>query len=181
MRYSLLIFLFVFVAFETPKLVKTKVADGITASIPVGFQPMDGMDFTQRYPSVRAPLAAYTNPEREIDFSINISATKWPDEDIVMASKFFKAGLINLFDKIEIVNEGVSEINGKKFIYFELESRMNGNKMNEGQRAPISKYTYIQYLVEKDRTLVFSFNCPARLKEDWQETARAVMKSIKIK
>jgi hypothetical protein len=180
MRYSLIILLFVFSAFETPKLVKTKVAEGITASIPVGFQPMDEMDFSQRFPSVRAPLAAYTNREREVDFSINISATQWPDQDLEVASKFFRVGFNNLFDKVEIISEGVHEVHGKKFIYFEMDSRVNGSQMGEGQRSPILRYTYIQYLIQKDRTLVFSFGCPFRLKQDWQETARAVMKSIKI-
>jgi hypothetical protein len=181
MRYSLIIFLLIFSAFETPKLVKTKVAEGITASIPVSFKPMDDLDFTQRYPSVRAPLAAYTNADREVDFSINISATQWPDGDLDVASKFFKVGLSNLYDKVDIISEGVHEIHGKKFIYFEIESRINAVKNNEAQRSPVLNYTYIQYLVEKKRTLVFSFNCPARLKQDWQETAQTVMKSIRVK
>lgn len=182
MRYSLIIFLLIFSAFsEKPKLVKTKLIDGMTASIPDSFKPMDEMDFTQRYPSVRAPLAAFTNDERDTDFSVNISATQWPDEDLVVAGKFFRVGLTNLFDKVDFISEGVNEVHGKKFIYFEIESRMNGNKMTQGQQAPISKYTYIQYLVQKDRTLVFTFSCPARLRQDWQESAALIMKSIKVK
>lgn len=182
MRYSLIIFLLIFSAFtEKPKLVKTKLTDGMTASIPGSFKPMDEMDFTQRYPSVRAPLAAFTNENRDVDFSVNISATQWPDGDLTVASKFFRVGLTNLFDKVDFISEGVHEVHGKKFIYFEIESRMNGTKMNEGQRSPISKYTYIQYLIQKDRTLVFTFSCPSRLRQDWQESASIIMKSIKIK
>jgi hypothetical protein len=64
---------FVLVSADRPKLVKTKVSDAITVSIPQGWRPMDGLDFTERYPSVRAPLAAYTNEERLIDFSVNVS------------------------------------------------------------------------------------------------------------
>ncbi|HEX6227003.1 MAG TPA: hypothetical protein VFZ52_21440, partial [Chryseolinea sp.] len=66
---------------DAPRLVKVKVSDEITISIPQGWNPMDDLDFSQRYPSVRAPLAAYTNLDRTIDFSVNISATQWPDED----------------------------------------------------------------------------------------------------
>lgn len=182
MRYSLIIFLLIFSAFvEKPKLVKTKLAEGMSASIPASFKPMDEMDFTQRYPSVRAPLAAFTNEDRDADFSVNISATQWPDADVAMASKFFRAGLVNLFDKVDFISEGVREVHGKQFIYFEIESRMSGTKTNEENRSPISKYTYIQYLVEKDRTLVFTFSCQARARQDWQETALLVMKSLKIK
>lgn len=171
----------VFVGFDKPKLVKTKVGKDITVSVPQGWRPMDGMDFTERYPSVRAPLAAFTNDERLTDFSVNISATQWPDENLEMASKFFKASLMNMFDKVEIISEGIRDIKGRRFIYFEFESRVNGNKANEGLTDPVLKYSYIQYLVERDRTVVFSFNAPRKQREQWQETASAIMKSIRIK
>lgn len=182
MRYLLIIFLFIAAGFVNgPKLVKTKISEGITVAIPETFTPMLPDDIVQRLPSVRAPLAAYTNPDRDIDFSINISATQWPDANIELASKFFRSGLQNLYDQVDFINEGIVEVNGKQYIFFEMESRMNGSKANETQRAPIIKYTYIQYLVEKNRTLVFAFNCPSRVKADWQETAIQVMKSVKVK
>ena len=169
------------VGFDQPKLVKTKVADGITVSLPAGWKPMDELDFNERYRSVRAPLAAYTNEERTVDFSVNISATQWPDGNIEVARSFFKSSLKNMFDRVEMLSEGVHEVRGKKFAYFEFESRVNGNPAKEGQRDPILKYTYQQYLVEKERTLVFSFNCYRRERETWQPVAKAVMKSVRVK
>jgi hypothetical protein len=142
---------------------------------------MDGMDFTERYPSVRAPLAAFTNEERVADFSVNISASQWPDADAKLAKQFFRSSLMNMFDRVEIINEGITDNHGKQFIYFEFESRVNGNRTQEGLSDPVTRYSYIQYLVEPKRTLVFSFNCPKREREQWQSTASAIMKSIKIK
>jgi hypothetical protein len=168
-------------AADKPKLVKTKVNDQITVSIPQGWRPMDAMDFTQRYPSVRAPLAAYTNEDRIVDFSVNISATRWPDTNHELAKEFFKASLMNTFDRVDMIQEGVQEVNKKKFIYFEFESKISGNRQQEGFQDPIMRYTYIQYLLEPGRTLVFSFNCPRRVKDQWQETARTMMKAIKVK
>ncbi len=84
----LILTVLVCVAADQPKLVKTKINDQITVSIPKGWRPMDDMDFTQRYPSVRAPLAAYTSEDRLVDFSINISATQWPDADLEMVKSF---------------------------------------------------------------------------------------------
>ena len=170
-----------FVAAVPPKLVKIKTKDGITVSIPKDWHPMDQYDIVQRYPSVRAPLLAYTNEERVIDYSVNISATQWPDDDAVLAQKFFKAGVVNMFDRVEIISEGVQEIHGKKFIFFEFESRMNGNRRQEGMGDPVLRYTYIQYLIIPGKTLVFSFNCPRSQKEAWQETAKLMMKSIRVK
>lgn len=169
-----------FLASDRPKLVKIKVNEAITVSIPQGWNTMDALDFTQRYPSVRAPLAAYTNLDRTIDFSVNVSATQWPDTDLELAQKFFKASVLSMFDRVDMIAEGVQEVNKKKFIYFEFDSRVNGTRQ-EGFQDPVLRYTYIQYLLEPGRTLVFSFNCPRREKQDWQETARLMMKSVKVK
>ncbi|MFZ2907185.1 MAG: hypothetical protein WAZ98_13355 [Cyclobacteriaceae bacterium] len=170
-----------FLSFSPVKLVKTKMTDEITALVPKNFRPMDDIDFSQRYPSVRRPLAAYTNEAREVDFSVNISATQWPDGDIEIAKEFFKSGVLNMFDGVDIIEEGIYTLRGKKFVFFEFESRVKGERNKVELRDPVLGYTYIQYLIEPGRTLVFSFNCPRRMREEWQETARKMMKSVKVK
>jgi hypothetical protein len=167
--------------FSPDKLIKTKVADGITISLPAELSPMTTDDIIQRYPSVRAPLAAYTDLNRTLDFSVNISATQWPDADLELAQKFFKSSIQSFYDRMDIIDEGVHEVHKKKLIFLEFESRVNGNRMELGEQQPVYRYTYIQYLVEPGRTLVFSFNCPKASKEDWQEKVRAMMKTVKIK
>lgn len=163
------------------KLVKTKVNDKISIVIPKDWRPMDNLDFSQRYPSVRAPLAAYSDIDRLTDFSVNISATQWPDEDAAIAKQFFKASLVNTFDRVDMISEGVHKIDGKEFIYFEFDSRVNGNRQQQGQHDPVLKYTYIQYLIQPGKAIVFSFNCPRRMKEEWQPIAHQMMKGIKVK
>jgi hypothetical protein len=180
-KVLIFLLLFTLLGFTPDKLKKTKVADGITILLPEELSPMTPDDIVLRYPSVRSPLAAFTDLNRTIDFSVNISATQWPDGDLVMAQKFFKAGFTSLFDRVDILDEGIHEINKKKLIFFEFDSRVNGNKMTLGEQQPVFRYTYIQYLVEPGRTLVFSFNCPKATKEDWQTTVRKMMKSLKIK
>jgi hypothetical protein len=142
---------------------------------------MDELDFRERYPSVRAPIAAYTNEDRLVDFSVNISATQWPDGDVEMAQKFFKSSLYNLFDRVEIIDEGIREIKGKKFIYIEFESTLRGQKHDDGHQETILTYNYLEYLIQPGRTLTFSFHCPRRMRMDWQETARKMMTGIKVK
>lgn len=169
------------IAADTHKLMKVKVNDNVTVSVPKDWMPMDPQDIAQRYPSVRAPLAAYTNLERVADFSVNVSATQWPDDDVQLAQKFFKAGVMNVFDRVEMIDEGIHEVRGKKFIFFEFESRINGNRQQEGFQDPVVRYTFIQYLIEPGKALVFSFNCPKGQRQEWQETAREMMKNIKVK
>ena len=129
-------------AADRPKLVKIKVTDEITVSIPQGWNPMDDLDFTQRYPSVRAPLAAYTNEDRTIDFSVNISATQWPDKDLAIAQKFFKASVMNMFDRVEMIEEGIQEVNKKKFIFFEFDSRVNGATTGRIARSSVALHLH---------------------------------------
>ena len=177
----LLLIPFLFTSFDQPKLVKVKVSDDITVSVPKDWKPMDGLDFTERYPSVRAPLAAYTNADRNVDFSVNVSATRWPDANLEIASKFFKSSLTNMFDRVTFISEGIREINGNSYVFFEFESRINGNKNQLGNADPVLKYSFIQYLVQPHRTLVFSFNSDRRERQQWESAAKAMMNSIRVK
>lgn len=163
------------------KLVKTKIGDNITVALPPTLYPMTPEDISQRFPSVRAPLGAFTSQDRVVDFSVNISATQWRGGDEDIARQFFKAALFNLYDKVDIIDEGLNELHKKRFIFFEFESRVNANRRLEGGTEPILKYTYIQYLVEPGRTLVFTFSCPRALRPEWQETAREMMKTVRVK
>jgi len=181
MKRLLIILAVVGFAFASTKLVKTKIADGITVSLPTQLQPMTPEDIVQRYPSVRNPLGAFTNVDRDTDFSVNISATQWRAQDIDLAAKFFKSGIQNLYDRADFLTEGIQTINKKKFIVYEFESRINGNKFKEGERQPVLRYSYIQYFVESGRTLVFAFNCPKDKKDEWQSTVHAMMKSVRVK
>lgn len=166
---------------DSIKLVRTKITDTISVLIPREFRPMDDIDYLQRYPSVRKSIAGFTNVDRLVDFSVNTSATRWVQSDTELAQKFFKSGLYNLFDNVEIITEGIHDVHGKKFIYFEFESRVKGDVRDQALRDAVLNYTYIQYLLEPDRTLVFTFTCPRRLRMEWQEVALKMMTGIKVK
>ena len=167
--------------FVEKKLIKTKVSEGISVSLPSELKPMEPEDLALRYPSVRAPLGAYTNPDRIVDFSVNISATRWTEKDFAIAQKFFKSGIYNLYDKIEMINEGTHVIKKKNYVFYEFESRLNGKRGQLGNEQNIITYTYIQYLIENGRTLVFTFSCPRDLRQEWQPIAQEMMLSVRVK
>ena len=166
--------------FNDQQLKKVKVADGISVMLPEGFFPMTPEDIAQRYPSVRKPVAAYTNEERMVDFSINQSATQWKDTDIEMAKGFIKASISHMFDKVKVHQEDIREINGHKFIIFELETRIDGDRMALETTPPAVKYSYLQYLIKNGKMYVFSFHAPLRYIDQWQPIASEVMNSIKV-
>lgn len=168
-------------AFTPQKLVKVKIKEDITVMLPEDLKPMTEDDLVQRFPSVRAPLGAFTDQNRQADFTVNVSATQWPDADLTVASQFFKSGITNLYDKVYFISEGMQEIHGKTYIFFEFESRVNGTRGKLGEQEPVVKYSLVQYLVEPKRTLVFSFSCVKPVMPQWQKQAHAVMKSLRVK
>ncbi|MEQ8424164.1 MAG: hypothetical protein RIA63_05600, partial [Cyclobacteriaceae bacterium] len=85
MKYlGVIVFLFLTPDEEGHKLVKTKIAHDITVSIPKELLAMTPEDIALRHPSVRKPIAAFSDINRLIDFSIKTSATQWPDVNLEM-------------------------------------------------------------------------------------------------
>jgi hypothetical protein len=163
------------------KLTKLKVNDHITLSVPATMFPMTPEDIIQRFPSVRQPMVAYTDMNRMVDYSVTQSATMWLDSDIELAQKFFRSSIINLYDRVEMVSEGLREVNGRTYIYFEFESLIRGESFTFDQKGPVRKYTHIQYLLINGKTLVFSFSCPLSQKEEWQDIAHEMLQGVRVK
>ncbi|MEQ9117699.1 hypothetical protein [Fulvivirga sp.] len=163
------------------KMVKAKIGDYITVELPESFYAMSPQDIAQRYPSVRKPIGAYTNDERLVDFSVNVSATRWRSTDIEIAKDFFKASITNLYDRVDFVKEEIVVINDMRYIVFEFTSRINGDKYSLDQRDAIRTYTYLQYLLINGKTFVFTFNTPVQIKDRWVDIAPQIMNSLKVK
>src|SRR5690606_5864028 len=121
---ALLMVVGVLFSFVDPKLKRIRVAPDMSLLGPVGGRPMDELDFAHRYPSVRAPIAAFTNGDRLADLTVNVSATQWPDANAALASQFFKASILNTFARVSMISEGIREVRGQTYIYFEFESKI---------------------------------------------------------
>jgi len=163
------------------KLIKTKIAKGVIVEIPEGLIPMSKEDITQQFPTQRDPLGAYISEDRLAYFSVNWAWSKWPDGDEMKAKGFLKAGILNLFDGVKMIDEGIKMVHKKKFVYFEFESRISGKKEGDVNLGTILKYTYIQYFISAKRTLVFTFSCQQNISSKWQEETKRMMSSVKIR
>lgn len=179
--YLLIAGLSILLSFDSLPLVRKKIADGITALLPKDFRPMDDTDLVGRYPSVRQPLGAFTNNDHTADFSVNISASQWPDQNFELAQQFFRSSIENMFDRVDMIDQGIHTVNGRKFIYFEFEYKISGDEKVLGEDEAVLNYTCIEYLIGPRSALVASFNCPRQLRLEWEETAHTIMNSIRIK
>lgn len=178
--FILMLFVLVAPALAQSKLTRRSITPTISVKLPEEFTAMTPEDISLRYPSVRQPLGAFTDKYRLADFSVNVSATQWPDGNAEFARSFFKASIMNMFDKVDVLSEGIWESKKKKYIFFEFDSRMRAERKG-GSSDPLGRYTYIMYLVEPKRTLVISFNCLAEAREQWKPVASEIMHSIRVR
>ena len=160
------------------KLKTEKLNDGkIMVKIPDHFIPMIPEDIAQRFPSVRKPMAAYTDEGRQSDQTVKISATQWGDNDQEIAMQFFKATIAEMFDKVDFLKSEIVERKKKKYILIEFVSYSRGSSTQPSER----KYNYIQYYIKDLKTLVVSFRCPQSLMEMYQPMAEEIMQTFYVK
>jgi hypothetical protein len=174
-------FSLLFTPLQSAKLVKTKVNDSIVLLIPEDFRPMTNDEIADRYFTTKRPMALFTGPNSLVDLGVNQSVTQWQEKDLEIMKSFQKSNIYNLYDNIEMISEGIREINGRNNAYFEFVSSVKEEENVFVKKGAINKYTYIQYTIVNGHSLVFNFTCPATIKAKWQPTVNEIMNSIAVK
>lgn len=164
-------------------LVRTEVYEGIRVGLPKSFRPMSEALLQEKYVAARRPLAAYTDPNQQVTFGLNVSNTRWQAGDLAILKDFYRASLLELYDEVNFLHESVEEINGQSFAAFEFISivRPEENETTFINQKPIRQYTYVQYTIYNGKTWVFDFSVPAQAQATWQETAQKMMASVRMK
>ena len=180
-KLLLITFLFEFVGLQNVNFVTVKITDYIKVSLPEEFLPMTFDDLVVKYPSPKKPTAMYTNPDRLVDFGLNETSNNWPANDLELLKNLYRSSILNLYDTVFFIQQVVQKINKREFIVLEFVSGLEGKSIR-GKLAPlIGTYSYIQYIVYNEKILVFNFSCPAFFKKEWEQSAKMIMNSIKIK
>ena len=161
------------------KYVKTEIDKEITVSLPEDFYPMSFEDIRQRVVSYRKALALYSDIDRLVEFGVNKAFSKWSTNDLELLQSFMKTSLLNLYTEVEMMEEGVREVNGRDYIFFEFNSRLDGAE--DSKLAPIRKYSLLYYTLDRGQTILFTFSCRPNDQNYWQPVAKRIMSSIKIK
>ncbi len=170
-------------AMQVPKLKKTEVHDAITVSLPADFAPVTEQDMAAKYVSYRKPIALYTDPSRQVDFSVNMSLTQWQYFDLPLVKDFYKASLSTLYADINWIKEDIQEIKDVNFAIFEYVGTVADAEEENSirQTKPMQVYTYIAYGLVNGKVVVFTFTAPASQRQQWAPVAAAMMESIRLK
>jgi hypothetical protein len=163
--------------------VRTSIYEGISVALPQSFRPMTDAQLQETYQAARRPLAAYTDPNRQVAFGLNVSNTRWQPGDLPMLKDFYRASLLELYDEVTFLTEAVQEVDGQPFAVFEFVSvvRPAEDETSFVEQKPIRRYTYVQYTVHQQKTWVFDFSGPARDQATWQPVAQHMMQSVRMK
>jgi hypothetical protein len=165
---------------EEPKLSRVKLNDHVSMMLPRDFKPMTDDQIAERYFTYRKPVAMYTNPEGDVDFGLNMTATQWKAEDLEILQRFYKSSINKMYTEVKFEREAIEQINGKKFIVFEFSAVVRPDKNESMQLKARSSYTHIQYTVHNEKVYVFNFTSPYLQRAKWKNTATEMMKTIKI-
>lgn len=181
MRYLafLVIILLAGAALATPKLKKFQLTKEISVMLPSDFTPLPDDGIARKYPATTKPLAVYTSPNGQVDFSVTQRASQFAPEDLAMLREFYKASLLERFSKIDFIRQEISQVKGKDFIVFEFVSTV-ADERKTSNLSPIQKYSIVQYTIKGDQLYIFTMHVPFAQKNDWQQVTRDVMNSIKI-
>ncbi len=176
----ILILSIVLMSFKDNGMVKTKVNDAITISLPTNFYPMSEADIKTKYVSSKLPIAMYTDESRMVDLGINVAYSRWREEDFDMMKSFYKSNIMGLYDEVSFIDEKVEEINGKQFAVFEFIGSVKPEDKEGVNTEILKQYVYIQYTIVKYKTVLFNFSCPARIQDKWAPVAHKIMPTVKL-
>ncbi|MFD2514680.1 hypothetical protein ACFSRY_12460 [Pontibacter locisalis] len=182
MRYLafLVIILLAGATLAQPKLKKFQISKEISVMLPKDFAPLSDDEIAREYPATTKPLAVYTSPDGQIDFSVTQKFTQFRSRDLEMLQEFYKANLMEKFTDIDFIRSEVVEIKGEDYIVFEFVSKL-ADERGVTNLKPVQKYSIIQYLIKGNQIMIFTMHAPFMLKNDWQPTMREIMSSIKFK
>lgn len=179
LRFTIFIFILASgVAFaQSPSLVTKKLTKEVSILFPESFVPMTDEDMASRYTTDEKPLAAYISPSGLSEFTLNKAVTRWASEDIGMMKDFYKASIPTFYDGVQFKTDTIVEVNGRKMIFFELESFIKG----VDRLSPLRKYIFLAYAIKDYRIYVFSFSTPLSEEDKWRPQVWKMMQSINLK
>lgn len=171
-----LLFSFSLVMLAQPRLQKVDINEEISMAVPTDLKRSTPVMQRTTSPSI----ANFYSQDGQVDLGINMAQLRWSANDTELLSQFYKANILNLYDNVQMHDEGMKEINGRHYIVFEFSGTIvdEGNAFSETKQK--SDYTYIMYNVSPQGVLIFRFTSPRRIRSRWQKTVREMMASVEI-
>lgn len=153
------------------KLEKKSFLDNkIELMVPADFKPMPEEMLNTKYHNQR-PALVLTDADAEVNIIINPIPQPIKPEQISAFKDFQMNSLKKSRPDAKWLDNGVKRVNGKSIGYFKFIS----NAIDQ------TVFNYYFFTDMDGKVLLFSFNCTEKLLPKWQETADAIVSSLKVK
>lgn len=182
MKYFLIFstILVLFASFAAPKFKTINITKEISVALPQDFAVMPDDAIASKYPSPRKPLAAYTSPNRLVDFVVTERPSMFHKDDLKMVQQFYKTSINSKYSDVKFIREEIKNIRKQDFVIFEFTSTVRDEDRKTSRLAPIRRYTIVQYTIYNEKLYIFTVNVPIDLKPAWEKSANKIMESVKV-
>lgn len=148
-----------------------KILNGrIQIEIPSGLHSMTAEEFQFKYHKPNTTNAAYSDKDLEANLLVSYQESVALTEDqLSEASTAMSSQMKSKNPNLKVLSQGIKLVNGHKYAFLKFTS--------QGSDQPI--FNYQLYGSVDKKFLMFVFNCPEKMKADWDPKAEAMWSTIK--
>jgi len=175
---TVLVFLLLFIPFQESSLKKQKLTEYLSMDVSTNLRDMTQQELSAKFLGAKIPDAALTDESSAIELTITGSPTFWLEKDLNLLKDFYDSSIPSLFSDITFTKKEIVKINERQFVAYEFEGTP---QVDDNNRTPEKRYTYLLYTIFRSGLVTISFSCPPYLKDDWKPMTHQMFESIKLK
>ena len=154
---SVLLFLLILFPFQDSTLKKQKLTEYLTMEVSTSLREMTQQELSAKFLGAKIPDAALTDEASAIELTITGSPTFWLEKDLNLLKDFYDSSIPSLFSDIEFSKKKIVNINERQFVAYEFEGTP---QVDDNNRTPEKRYTYLLYTIFRNGLVTISFSCP---------------------
>ncbi len=139
--------------------------------VPSVLAEMNQAQWTLKYGTSSRPELALSDPGFEVSLNAQYTSHQRTEDQLQEYKDFRIASLKKTRTDVQILNEGIIEIHGKKVGFFTFNTQAIGSEI----------YNYYFFTVVDGKVLLFHFNCKESLRNDWEKTSKEIANSLVVK
>jgi hypothetical protein len=124
-----------------------------------------------KYGNAQRPVLALSDKDIEVNLIAQFTNQKWKEKELAEYKDFRIANLKKTRTDVQILEDGVKDVNGKKVGFFKFMTQAIGDKI----------FNYYFFTVVDERILIFTFNCTEKLRNVWEKIADEMVATLKTK
>ncbi len=150
---------------------KMSILDGkVEFLVPKELSKMTGDMWKIKYGNAKQPVLALSDKDGEANLIGQMTNQDWEENNLDEYKNFRIENLRKTRPNLKVLKDGNKEINGRKVGFFQF--------MTEAVDANVFNYYF--FTVVEGKILIFTFNCPEKLKSSWEIVGDQIVSSLKI-